>query len=268
MVSIQLYQPGGINQQIEFPEEWNELTTDEVESIAKVMLSGFDDINLIKAAFFKEILRHRCCSDEMYDRLDPDQAVVDGLPLIEFILSGNQLSKQPYPVIIIEGRNFYGPESDFDNLQCGEYEDADIPYLRFLETTDPIHLAEMAAILYRPKGTPYITYSSQSDKNELYQADRFTRQFEKLPPWQLYSIYMWWTGTKTVMQQIFHHVYEKGSGKNEEVDYMAFTKCIHAAAGPKNGTRDQVRRTEIKAILFDMDEEARKAKELEQQYKK
>ena len=59
----------------------------------------------------------------------------------------------------------------------------------------------------------------------------------------------------------------EGEG-TEEPDPMVFTKCIHAGAGPKNGTRDQVRMLNLKEYFFDMELEAIKAKELKKEYEK
>ena len=41
-------------------------------------------------------------------------------------------------------------------------------------------------------------------------------------------------------------------------DIMAFTNCIHAGAGPKNGTRQQIRLLKLSEFMYDMEQEAKK----------
>ena len=114
----------------------------------------------------------------------------------------------------------------------------------------------LAAILYRPRsGKTRIPYQD-------YQAERIKPLFKKLPHHQLLLIHTWYCGCRANLPKYFPNVFDsKTSSKN--IDLSAFTKCIHAGAGPRNGTRPQIRETLLKEFLLDMDLQAKAAAELE-----
>ena len=96
-----------------------------------------------------------------------------------------------------------------------------------------------------------------------YNAERLYPYFLKLSPFVLHSIYTWYTGCRNQIPKYFPVPFE-GNTTGGEPDPAAFTKCIHAGAGPKNGSRDQIRVTGIKEFFFDMNLEAQKAKDLKE----
>ena len=126
-------------------------------------------------------------------------------------------------------------------------------------------LAKLAAILYRPKNVPYLKIKDHTTSTYAYE--KRVPNFMRLPKQQLLAIWLWFTGCRNMMTLYFPYVFGGADGgkKNSKVDTMAFTKCIHAGAGPKNGTRQQVRLLNIKEFFFDMNEEARAVAEMKRE---
>ncbi len=260
MIDIELYQPGTGKQKISFPQDWNELTTAEVEAVAKNILDdSIKDNNHGKAALFTDILKLRSGRPNIGEKLDPEDAASNGLPLLAFIFNSNNLTKQPYPLLKVPNRmvpckplKMQGPENDFDSLTCGEFEDCEIFYNQFKQETDPIYLIHLAAALYRPDGVPYISYHAENDTCVKYDAERLYPFFKRLKPWVLYSIFLWYSGCREQLPGYFPTCFGGGGSASTEPDFMIFTNCIHAGAGPKNGQRDQIRRTLLKEFFYDV----------------
>lgn len=273
VTTINLYQPNHVDETVDFPTEWNELTIDELHIIAKTILSGFDKSSQANAFLLQNLLVARCNGKipSIDKRLDAEDAVINGFPLIEFILKENKLTRQPYPELKVPNRmipckphRMVGPVDEFNNITCGEFEDAEVFFGQFNENPNPESLAFMAAVLYRKEGVPYISFNPKDNSYSTYDAEAMVRHFAKLKPWELYTIYLWYIGCRTLMSKIFPLTFSTGSGDGE-ADPFVFTKCIHASAGPKNGSRNEIRRTLLKEFLMELELESKNQEELKRQ---
>lgn len=295
MVTVELFQPGKVNMQLQLPSTWNELLLLELHLIAKSLLSP-DETNL-RAQLLDGFLKIRSKEQKtklpkkLMGRINEEDAVINGFPMFDFIFDENTLTEQPYNRIKLNrlmGCTVYGPQSAFDNITCGEYEDAQIFYIQFKQDHNPEHLARLMSILWRPAFTlplrgsrrglrvPYMTLDKKTGKYKAYDSDKLMKRFLQLPAWQLYTAFTWYTGCLNHLTSVFYEIYDKApssspppaGGESEAADLLAFTKCIHAGAGPKNGTRDQIRVMLLKEFLMDVQLETIKAKELMKEYGK
>lgn len=266
MTEVRLYQPGNLDQVLQFPTHWNELLKEELQLVCAALLSSFTNPTSVRAVILTGLLKIRAAvakaklPGNLFNRLDAEDAFLNGYPLCDFIFSENNLTTQPYPRLsfgLFRNIQFSGPLSNFDNITCGEFEDAEIFFHQFRENPSPEPLARMAAILWRPANTPYISISN-SRKQE-YNAEKTVPLMLKLPAWKQYAIYTWYTGCRNTLPKLFPHAFGNGGGKP---DMLSFTKCIHAGAGPKNGSRDEIRMMMLKEFFFDIDLESKKAEEL------
>lgn len=269
---------------MQFPSTWNELLLQELHAVAKALLTT-DEIPeraMLLDTFFKIRSKQQKLKlpPKLMGRMNEEDAVIQGYPLFDFIFDDNQLTEQPYNRIKLPGLipcTVYGPQSAFDDITCGEYEDAHIFYLQFKTDPLPEHLARMMAILWRPRTSyfvhrtskqPYQTINQKTNTLTAYNADHLFPRFMKLPMWVLFTAFTWYDGCQIELQKIFHEVYTVNKSNpqqettKEEPDLLAFTKCIHAGAGPKNGTRDMIRNMKLKEFLFDVQEEIIKSNEL------
>ena len=205
------------------------------------------------------------------------------LPLPRFYFYDIGLTNDPQPVTIKKITYYPQPFSEITNA---EYEDAEVVANKFAIKPSGELLAELAAVLLRPgrdailslsKGglndypleapEPYMQFNSRTNSYYTYQANQKIKYFKKLPAEELYSIFMWYAGNRAQLPLMFPTVYEGGT-KEEKPDLAAFTKCIHMGAGPKNGTRQQIRMMRLYEFMFDMEQEAIHAKEMEAEYEK
>ncbi len=272
-MTIEMFMPGSVNCTVNFPSSWDELTPSELLVISHHQLSKYKNLAEQQLAIFMEILQLRCRNLKEYlpenfrSLIKPEDAAIKAIDLTEFLYRKNSLTKQLFPVVKLPGifrKKVYGPEDSFNNMICGEFEDAEYFFNEFLENPDAAPLAHLAAILWRPKGTPYIQYNPRTATYKTYEHEKRLKHFLKLPAPQLYAFFIWYAGCRNTFPELFPTVYEPDPNKEKstETDLMAFTKCIHAGAGPKNGTRDKVRMLQVKEFFMDMELEAIKIKEL------
>jgi hypothetical protein len=275
MISINLHQPGRLDLTIQFPSGWDELLPEEVMEISRQQIKEGNTQEAARAAILKFIISLRTklskqkLPPQWMNLIDAEQAVINGYPLLDFIYNENELTRVPEQKIMC----FYGPADAFEELTCGEFEDTEIEFNKFYTEPDIIPLAKLAAILWRPSSIPlcrsrrvsYITWQHKTATYKTYDANKPAKHFLKISPERLYAIFTWYVGCRSQLPKLFPTVHEGGEKKNE-MDLHAFTKCIHAGAGPKNGSRQTIRLMKVFEFFFDMEEEAIKAKEQEKIY--
>jgi hypothetical protein len=268
MVTVELYQSGR-SQSISFPQSWNELMITELHKLAQSILFPSFTEHQSKCWLFLELLKIRSGSKKLVQKLDAEDCVLNGLPLLDFVYQGNSLTVQPYKKLRLPGtlRCMLGPADDFNSITVAEFEDAEIFFHQFQQNPQAGSLSYLAAILYRPAGKPYLTINSNTMQATSWPVDKYQKKMAKLPAWELYTIYLWYAGCRQQLLQVFPNVFGDAGTGNDAADPAAFTKCIHAAAGQKNGTRQQVRLTPLKELLFDLEQQAIQAQELEKLYK-
>ncbi len=285
MIDINLYQPGVVNHTVQFPSTWDEFTLQELHLVSKSILFNYEHPSQAAAALFMAILQLRCkdVADNNGDNiiiekcLDAEDASINGLQALDFIYKSNNLIAQPYKKISVPyfkkipilKKYLIGLEDDFNNLTCGEFEDAEIFFTQFKENPDALHLANLAAVLYRPKGIKYIQYVSKTNSYASYPTEKMAQRFLNLQSWVLYTIFLWYAGCRNQLPKIFKNCFSENQPVSEDaekdVDLLIFTKCIHAGAGPKNGSRNEIRCTLLKEFFMDIELEKIQAIELQTQ---
>lgn len=268
MIEVKLFVPQKIDVAISFPETWDELLPDEILLIAKQILLVKED-NTAKAELLVSILSSRAKTQKQklpkkwQQLLSIDDLVINGLPLLDFIYGENTLSQMPESVIKVIGTReyvLYAPVDGFRNITCGEFEIAEQVFAEYNQEQNINKLAELAAIFYRPKNTSFQT----REKNSLntYPYDKWAKMFKSIEPHRLYAIFIWYVGCKNQLPLLFPVSHEPSNDDNEDTQNpaMAFTRCIHAGAGPKNGTRQDIRLTLLWEFFFDMEQNAIAAK--------
>ncbi|WP_347269024.1 hypothetical protein [Paracoccus sp. (in: a-proteobacteria)] len=266
MNTITLSVPLQFSHTIPFPSEWDELTTEELLFICAEQLYEGKLIQFQKAAIFDFIFRNRAkdikeLKDNPSTYLDPEDAALAAIDLLDFLYKSNNLTRQHFPLIDISGTNFIGPEDNFDSITCGEFEDTEIFYQDFITDPRPEPMARLTAILWRQKGQDYMYFNAEKHKWLTYNHEPFTAAFSKLPESQLYAIFAWYSGCRSLLQGWFPYLYESGIN-SDEPDMLVFTKCIHAGAGEKNGSREDIRRMLLKEFFLDMNISAQNNKKL------
>ncbi|MFC4261909.1 hypothetical protein ACFOWM_03400 [Ferruginibacter yonginensis] len=264
MVSITLYVTGGFSHTIDFPENWNELTVAELEIVAAAQINHGNSEPVSKAVVLTSIIEQRAKQNGIElpstwkESLDFEAAATQGFDAINFLYTTNNRTINPYPTLTVGGKRMIGPADDFDSITCGEMEDCEVFFMQMVQEPSINKLAHIAAILWRPRNAPY----------KAKQCESRIPAFEALPLPQLFAIYMWYTGCRNNLPLYFPKVYGGGSNTSTTPDLTAFTKCIHAGAGAKNGLRENIRAMLAKEFLFDMNLEAEQAEEMRKKYER
>ncbi len=290
MNTIELFQPGGINASVEVPAQWNELDRDELLHIAEHLLWPYVKPEYFLSAVFFFLLQHRAKRQgidlpaSFANMLNAEDIAMYQGEALEWIRRDNQLTEQLIPTVAPYKRDFLmrGPVSNFNDLTCGEFEDCEVFSFLYNQEKNKEHLLMIMAILYRTehegRRLPYVTPSwnrvpaalhylyKEEDDMIMYNAEAGKVLLTDFPEYYLLATYIWYTSCRAQLSGIFPHVF--GGGGNGEPDIAAFTKCIHAGAGPKNGTRDKIRRSLLKAFMMDMEQEAIYVEEIKAQTKK
>lgn len=266
MVTLNLYSGKEIDYTIELPSEWNQLEEIEVVEISRIQLQNGGLQNLSRAAFFFFLIENRCkeLPKDWKETVNLED-VTKLLYLIDFIWKENNLTKQPFPKLIVGGKELFGLKDSFQNITCGEFEDLEILFFQFGASPSEGLLAKMAAIIYREKGVPY--HTTVNDRLIGYDFNSKSVAFLQEPIHILYTVFTWYCGCRQQLPKMFPNVYASDSNKSDEQpDQLAFTKCIHSGAGAKNGTRNQIRFMLLLEFMFDMEQEAIKTNELNALY--
>lgn len=267
MINVRLYKPNEIDVEFTFPENWNDCTVPQLEAIADcILLQKISRHDLLKQMF-------RLCLKQQYPKyamgkieyilalIDIEDLAMHYMQLTNFMFDSIELTKQPYPVLL----NLHGPKSAFENLTCGEYEDAEALFVQINEQLKAHSLARRSAqfatenskllgqfmdILWRPaeddqQRVPYQNYKPNLGMIVGTDSQRMV-------------CLLWYMGCKAQLPLMFPMVFNQNADGDGKPDAMATTKLIHHGAGPKNGTRADIRNMLLFEFLFDLQLEAEK----------
>ncbi len=206
-------------------------------------------------------LLHSVCGKKVkniVNRLDAEDATLNGAPTVDFLTTENNLTKQPYKKLWLpfSWKTFIakvsGPADDFNDLTVGEFEDTEMYFNEFKANPNGESLANLAAVLYRPGKKRYLRKHRWNGSWIFYKSEKLYPQFKKLSALELYTIYLWYSGCREQLPKYFPEVFDGPQTQNDEPDLMVITNCIHNAAGPKNGLRNEVRITLLKEFMQEM----------------
>lgn len=267
MVEINLFKSKEFDCKIPFPSAWDELSKDDLLIVSREQLSAEKPIAAQQAAIFDALLKLRAKKFPELPRdfntmLDPEEAAIAAINLLDFLYKKNNLTVQLYPDFTFSGKTFYGPEGNFDSITCGEFEDTEIFFQDFVADPRPEPVAHLCAILWRQKDQDYMFFDAKKNVWKTYDHEPFLQQFTKLSEPQLYAIFTWYAGCRSLLPGWFPDLYGGGGDESAATDMLVFTKCIHAGAGEKNGSRTDIRRMLLKEFFMDMNLSAKSNKNL------
>lgn len=271
MIEIRLYKPKSVDLTIQFPTTWNECKLPELKIIAGALfLQRYTQpqllIELIKCSIVNSYPSMRKSEiNQILLSLDVEDLAMNFQQLISFINESVELTVQVIPLMA----GMYAPKGNFDDITCGEFEDADY-YFSLIQTGIKEETPENPNTEVLKNLIDFITvlWRKQIDEKRISYVDYEARQDDKdrvatLLPELLFVCLLWYMGCKAQLPLMFKMVYAQGIANNEpgstgEPDPMAITRLIHHGAGPKNGTREDIRRMKLKEFLFDLQLEAEK----------
>lgn len=238
MTELILYKDKQAIDTIQFPTEWSELNTKELQFIAEAIYTG----SMKEADLFFCIILNRTTQKNLVPLLDLEQCAIDGLPLVKFIVTEIQLTKNPLPVI----KDYFGPADNFDDLTCGEFEEAEACFFALKEQKEEKHLNLLLATMWRQKEKEKrIAFAG-------YDTARHIAVFEKMNFKNKIIVFLWYIGCREQIAKLFPSIFGGDGAVSDTPAALAFTNCIHMGAGVKNGTRENIRKMLLKEFLYDI----------------
>ena len=241
------------------PASWNDLTTAELTLISKQLLTKYEVPAEARFHILTGIITMRAALQKIklpgnwLINLNLDDAAIASYNALDYIFTKIELTTNHYPTLKAGKITLQGPNDSFNNITCGEFEDAEIFFIKFRQNNNFSDLQMLTALLWRPPDVPHKDYDAES---------AVTYHITKIPAHILYINYLWYTGCRNALPLLFPQLFAGGSPVPEP-DLTAFTKCIHAGAGPENGTREQIRSMLLKEFAFDMELRITRHKEME-----
>jgi hypothetical protein len=231
MLTAKLYQPNEVDLNVELPETWDELQKPELVVIG----AGYFGREASMVSVMMAILENRI--DKENHHIIPLISVED--LATEYSALTGFISERIDRTQNIEIPFLIAPLADFEDITVGEFEESDIALSLYINEGNPEHLVDFFKAYYR------------MDKSlQDHLPDVGTMRAAALC----------FIGCKTNLHRTFPLVFGSGEASStNSPDYMALTKLIHHGAGPKNGTREDIRRMPLKEFLYDCQLEAEKA---------
>lgn len=264
MTELELYDGAIMNIKIPFPTEWNDFDEVELKHLSDCLAQ-----DKTKETLFGKILRHRLkvsgVPRDVIFRISQEDVATDALQIADKWLEDNNLTKQPYPKL----GDLTGPES-FDELYCGEYDDAEVLFYLYNIERDMKHLRMLAQTIWRPtdQNGKRVAYNDEYTVSKNYKSF-----FQKLDEPTLHLIYLWWCGSRNELKQLFPRLFQAGgtsSGDQNPYSVLsAFSDLVHEGAGARTGTINQIRNEmKLKVFLYDCERQVLKVEEMEQNMNK
>jgi hypothetical protein len=258
MITIE-YSNGRKNAEVVMPEEFNDLTGDQLIKLASLKMTGAPKdvaelkalrilLNISEYAFFK-------ISNDIKYRM---------LQFAEWVWKENTLTKQVLP----ECYGFYGFKGEFDNLTLGEFHFSEIYYNQLVngETEEEKEegLNNLVATLYRKPKEDYDTeLDSEGDIRIPFNSNEtayYAQTIQFWPPSVKLAIVYIYDGCRQHLINLYDKVF-KGSGGDENNDGMF--GIIRGLSGDKYGEFDKVERLNIHTALLEIEYQIKEAEELE-----
>jgi len=256
LVKLNLYKPNVIDLIVLLPNSWNAFDHDELDFIAKALIKGSTTHDII-IFILKNRTKNLKLPKNWLQLIEHETCFRELSPWMNGLIEKLDLTKQPLPVLKHFWGKRFGPDDQFKDLTCGEFEDVEKYFVKYCISKDIIQLRHVAEILWRKKKKgKRIAYDSSKSK-----LSSFSRT---IVPFRLHILYLWYSSCRTVLPSLFKNLYEgEPPSKDQAPDLMVFTKLIHEGAGTKNGTRDQIRKTLLLEFLYECELSIIKAKEIE-----
>lgn len=254
-----------VNKKIKVASAWDELSQKQLYIIADVLHSK----TLLIEGKIRLAVALLGVKMRMFLRFTASQ-VHDILPITEFILEENKLTKNLISYLKVGSQRFYGPANLLANITIEEFGFADTFYTRYKESKKEEWLCRLFAALYRPQKADYDPKSDsykgdiREDFNRHLVFNR-ARRFAKLKDNRKYAIFLFYEGCRKEIIQKHPHVFskKKPTGKS-----FGWGGILVELAGNKFGDHEQTKKANLFDVLGHLEMEAIKANKFKEEQEK
>ena len=241
------------------PSGWNELSPEQLLLLAQWLVDYSKQEPAIAAQIKTEVAQNISgFKKEAFENKDAEFFISEVLnkllPEVEFLFTGNTLTKNLFPIIRIRKYfimwRLHGPKDNFENLTFSEFEDAEFwleQFQQLKEDKEKDHALNMlCSVLYREygdnKGDERIPYDALD--NELR-----AKKFEHCDWKQKLCILLFYIGCRNSLVADFKILFE---GKTEGRSDLTWADFAHSLAGPVLGDIDKVSKRMVRQVFYEM----------------
>lgn len=258
---------------IPFPENWNELTTDQLRYCLAAQTSKYSKQKIFYYLLVSNAKAAKIKLPQNWEaKLNLEQASAASLTAINFLYDANSLTRFPFPTLNfgwLKQYRFTGQEDRFKSLTVHQLEECFILVELFRNAQEARHLQKLASVLFLKKSI--LPWAKQPEFN-LKTAEKNSKLFKHCPVDVLLCVYAWVCGCIAELPLYFPEIFPQPEAtQNQEpkpFDFQAFAKCIHGSAGPRNGLRSDIRKQPALEFLFDINLQAIEARKQNEEAKR
>lgn len=233
------------------PSSWNELTSDQLIRLAAVLYGGEQDLDKLKIKITKTLFGLKWYQIFL---MSPAQLAYLNT-YFNFILEGNELTENKFPVLRSGFKKFYGPIGDFSTLKGKEWTDAANAFREYCQTGEDKSLDLLIAILWRPRNKK--ADQKREDWNEDFRipynqftAERRAKSFAKMDRRIKLAILIWFRGCWHEWEKTFGRVF---TATEEEVENYGWTETMQKLTGTTFGSLSETEESLMWKLLLKME---------------
>jgi len=214
---------------VEIPENWQELNREQILKITQVLHSKLS-VREAQLRVLKILLKLTWNQRFLFRfRTDFDQKN-QMLMLTDWVFEEVELLKNPFPTL----KKFRGPDDECRNLRFWEFCNADMMYMKFMQTKQIEYLDKLIAILWRREDKEIDLNSPdyEGDIRERYSDYNLEHRIEKLSrikQVKKQTILLFWHSCRKLIIENHPDVFDSknNSGKKNEFGWAG---VLHAIA--------------------------------------
>jgi hypothetical protein len=252
-------------------ESWNELTREQLLQLMPILYGAYTDlqrqrIELLWVLFGINWALGLAITPVQYAQI---------LPLTDFLLAETVgLTTQLLPSVQLRWyhRRLWGPADSLRNVSFLEFVFADSYFMAYANSQDEQWLHKLLAVLYRPQRFPYrpnsTTYGGdrRQDFNENLVEAR-AQQLAQLPMAEQRAILTWYRGCRQALEQKYPLVFTPEHEQQAVDNSGGWAHVLREMSGQAFGTLEQTGRENLHTVLAKMEDDTRRAQELQRQAK-
>jgi hypothetical protein len=215
------------------PERWEELSSEQyIKAVALLHSNANSDEKILRAL---QLLLNK--SDFTFKLMKKD-IIVRLLDDAVWIFSTPAPTKQLLP----KYKNYYGPESDFDNLTLVEFHHCEMAYYQFVKEKDDDQLTTLVANIYRHKKFNYDDKKNMDgDVRERFNVYTVMFNESEIKHWPQYvklAVLMWYDACRQHLEKMYPLAF--GNKKMAQHGFMGLFDMIRNLSGTRYGTFAEV----------------------------
>lgn len=248
------------NSFVSIAENWEELNSKQYLSVIKLLQEGLTNKILANEKVTKIL-----CGKSLWRYLQiPKEKRIQFHVYVQWIFdSKEKITKQFIPVY----KKWYGPESDFDNLQMAEFHHCEIAFNKIINEEDLADAVnELCAILYRPAKTAYnIKRNIDGDVRQAFnygEVDWNKKETARWPAHIKEGIVMWYDGCREQLRHLYPDAFSAGESSADNY-YDGLFLTIRSLAGNRYGDFEKVEKMNVHTAFLEIVTSIKESHELE-----